>query len=226
MRKFTWEVYYDNFYDWAESTQISCPSGLTSFDSAEEICEIADAFFDEKAASKLIWKTVAAGEKFTAEQSVDLTLAMDKPALNQMAEVTSDLFSREQLEELYDFVDDDIFECISKKSHVDTSGESSVIVDAIEKINKMDFAAFEKPIGYAPSKTGSVTKLAIAAGMVGGMGKREQPRKPTRSGRRCNGDWANCPPHYGYRYGRRYYGHNHTEGCQFAEITAAVALAK
>ena len=30
---------------------------------------------------------------------------------------------------------------------------------------------------------------------------------------RCDGDCANCPPHYGYRYGRWYYGKDHTEGC-------------
>lgn len=27
-------------------------------------------------------------------------------------------------------------------------------------------------------------------------------------------DCANCPPHYGYRYGRWYYGHGHIYGCQ------------
>ena len=31
---------------------------------------------------------------------------------------------------------------------------------------------------------------------------------------RCDGDCANCPPHYGYRYGRWYYGHGHQHGCQ------------
>ena len=30
----------------------------------------------------------------------------------------------------------------------------------------------------------------------------------------CDGDCANCPPHYGYRYGRWYYGHAHQHGCQ------------
>ena len=30
----------------------------------------------------------------------------------------------------------------------------------------------------------------------------------------CNGDCANCPPHYGYRYGRWYYGHGHQWGCE------------
>lgn len=32
---------------------------------------------------------------------------------------------------------------------------------------------------------------------------------------RCNGDCENCPPHYGYRYGRWYYGHHHRHGCEF-----------
>lgn len=31
----------------------------------------------------------------------------------------------------------------------------------------------------------------------------------------CDGDCANCPAHYGYRYGRWYYGHHHTHGCEF-----------
>lgn len=39
------------------------------------------------------------------------------------------------------------------------------------------------------------------------------PRKK-HSGK-CDGDCANCPPHYGYRYGRWYYGHDHSEGCEF-----------
>lgn len=36
----------------------------------------------------------------------------------------------------------------------------------------------------------------------------------TNHGHYCNGDCANCPPHYGYRYGRWYYGHGHQGGCE------------
>ena len=39
--------------------------------------------------------------------------------------------------------------------------------------------------------------------------------KPKRHNGHCDGDCANCPPHYGYRYGRWYYGHDHMEGCEF-----------
>ena len=41
----------------------------------------------------------------------------------------------------------------------------------------------------------------------------EKPKKK-HSGK-CDGDCANCPPHYGYRYGRWYYGRDHIRGCQF-----------
>ena len=30
----------------------------------------------------------------------------------------------------------------------------------------------------------------------------------------CTGNCASCPPHYGYRYGRWYYGHDHVHGCE------------
>ena len=30
----------------------------------------------------------------------------------------------------------------------------------------------------------------------------------------CDGDCSSCPPHYGYRHGRWYYGHGHQHGCQ------------
>ena len=39
-------------------------------------------------------------------------------------------------------------------------------------------------------------------------------KKKKHSGR-CDGDCANCPPHYGYRHGRWDYGHDHIEGCEF-----------
>ena len=35
-----------------------------------------------------------------------------------------------------------------------------------------------------------------------------------RDSGKCNGDCDNCPPHYGYRYGRWYYGHGHQHGCE------------
>lgn len=40
-----------------------------------------------------------------------------------------------------------------------------------------------------------------------------ETKKKKHTGR-CDGDCDNCPPHYGYRYGRWYYGHDHQHGCE------------
>ena len=55
------------------------------------------------------------------------------------------------------------------------------------------------------------TLAAIFAGASAGVSLAQG----RRHNRRCNGDCANCPPHYGYRYGRWYYGHDHDHGCEF-----------
>ena len=50
--------------------------------------------------------------------------------------------------------------------------------------------------------------LGIGAGLAKGSKKKKHDGH-------CDGDCANCPPHYGYRYGRWYYGHGHQHGCVF-----------
>ena len=52
--------------------------------------------------------------------------------------------------------------------------------------------------------------LAIAAMIVEGLSSFDKPKKSNY----CDGDCANCPPHYGGRYGRWYYGHGHQSGCE------------
>lgn len=40
MRQYTWDEYYERFYDWAESTQVRNLSSLTSLGPADEVGEI------------------------------------------------------------------------------------------------------------------------------------------------------------------------------------------
>ena len=50
---------------------------------------------------------------------------------------------------------------------------------------------------------------------LAGLGEELSSNKKHKHSGKCDGDCENCPPHYGYRYGRWYYGHNHMEGCEF-----------
>ena len=68
----TWAEYYDKFYDWSESTQISRLSSVRDFGPACEVCEIAEEFCDEKIASRLIRKALAAGVEFSSDDVSNL----------------------------------------------------------------------------------------------------------------------------------------------------------
>ncbi len=61
------------------------------------------------------------------------------------------------------------------------------------------------------SKQGFFTKPMAAIGVAGEI----DIRTSHKHNGRCNGDCAHCLPHYGYRYGRWYYGHGHQYGCGF-----------
>ena len=68
---------------------------------------------------------------------------------------------------------------------------------------------FDEPKQKEP-KLGFLSKLGLAFAVGSLLDKKSQSHDG-----HCTGDCANCPPHYGYRYGRWYYGHDHTHGCEF-----------
>ena len=68
----TWEEFYEKFYEWADSTQVSRISQLTTFGSHEQVAEIIQMYCDEKAASRLAKKAMAAGVRFTPAEIVEM----------------------------------------------------------------------------------------------------------------------------------------------------------
>jgi len=202
-----WETYYEKFYDWATSTQISRMSSLTSYGASSEVAEVAQEYMDEKAASRLIKKAVAYGVQFTPEEIYDLSGCCDTSAMNALLEASKCKFNREQLEELWGAVDDDVLEKVAARNHVNLFEDEDDEEDCETELpHDIEEEYYDEPT----PKLGFFGKLAIAIGIVGSMkgGHRQHPGH-------CTGDCANCPPHYGYRYGRWYYGHDHVHGCEF-----------
>ena len=190
----TWETYYDKFYDWSTSTQISRMSSLTSFGASSEVAEVAQEFMDEKVASRFIKKAVAAGVQFTPEEIYDLSGCCDTATMNLLLESAKCRFTQEQLEDLDGTVDEEILNKVARRNRV-------TLYDYEEED---DFVVAEEQ----PPKVGFFTALALGLGLTG-------KSKPHKHNGKCNGNCANCPAHYGYRYGRWYYGHHHTHGCEF-----------
>lgn len=121
MKQFSWSEYYDKFYDWSFNTQKSYSYRLTDYGSADEVFEVLEVFVgeDESFASRFAEKALDAGVRFTPEQVIDMILCLDRSALGRMAENASEIFDREQLEELDMSIDDRIFEKVVKKSGID-----------------------------------------------------------------------------------------------------------
>lgn len=192
-----WETFYDRWENWSDSTLISRISSLKSIGSSDEIVEVACSCLCFDAAYKLIVKAVKLGAKFTFSELIELDecdYELAEHILDNCA-CTLTHSQAEKLEELgYTVPKNCIVQVKTKRrtlqkreraEHQDDSFSPLLAVLAAPEL-KQSF--FDKIFGAKPKRGKSC---------------------------RCNGDCANCPPHYGYRYGRWYYGHGHTHGCEF-----------
>ena len=203
MKQMAWDDYYGGFYDWSPSTQKNYTYRLSDYGSADEVWEVAQelAFQDEAFATKFLEKALAAGVRFTPDQVLEMMGTVEESVLSKIAERTDVPFDREQLEEIYMMIDDASFQRISRRA----------------KINVFDDepAAYEQPekVQYILPKKKKVGLFTALAAFAAGSPLAGQVRK--KHDGHCDGDCANCPPHYGYRYGRWYYGKGHQYGCEF-----------
>ena len=281
----TWTEYYDKFYDWSESTQVARLSSVTDVGPSAEVCEIAACFSDEKIATRLVRKAMAAGVRFSSEEVSDLegvisdalfaeltgslagTMSWDffcehisdwamplqrtyalaqkefgssedvlYAALELQDTAVSTAFIKNALAAGVRFTSDEV---ITLDGDVDSSVMFSLAMSVrggltaeelevieynlsdqeLEKLARHHHIRIEKqpcfeerweePKVHKKSGGGFFGALLVAGLAVLGGGSRKKHRG------RCNGDCANCPSHYGYRYGRWYYGRHHQYGCQF-----------
>lgn len=197
-----WDTYYEKFYDWATSTQIRKMSSLTSFGAPSEVTEVAQEYMDEAAASRLIKKAVAYGVQFTPEEIYDLSGCCNQEAMNVLLDAAKCHFSQEQLEDLWGTVDDEVLERVAARNRVKLFDDGS-------EDDALDSAIYDELTPAAP-KIGFFTKLFAGIGIAGALSSSHSVHPG-----HCTGDCANCPPHYGYRYGRWYYGQGHQHNCEF-----------
>lgn len=198
-----WDAYYKKFDEWATSTQISRLSALTSYGPSDEVAEVAQGLMDETAASRLIRRALAAGVQFTAEEICELMNCCNAAVMNALLENSTCAFTREQLEDLWGVVDDAVLEQTACRCRVKLFDDDE---EDEEEDDEPEQAEFPLPKRRREPKLGFWTLLGAA--LLGAPGD-------DGHGGRCTGDCAHCPPHFGYRCGRWYYGHDHVYGCEF-----------
>ncbi len=222
MRQYTWDEYYEKFYDWAESTQVRNLYGLTSLGSADEVAEIIiELQVNVPAANWLLRKAVEAKLAFSGSDLVEFACINDKELATAAVRNSAERLTAEDMEYLYGEIDDRVIVEICKQRNLllpEDLREEEEYEDVDEEPEEIEE---DEPLedvdiyvdGYdpPPKRLGFfATLFGVIAGIDMARGSNQQ-----RHNGRCNGDCAHCPPHYGYRYGRWYYGHDHVHGCEF-----------
>lgn len=170
----------------------------TSVDAytGEQLDTLLSCLDDPEPVYELIDEITSGPTHFTEEDVLALLPdLLDDEAINQLVNSTDAIFTENGLNELCDYgVDESLIRKISKRSSIpyadpDEPGEEILIEEAPAK------------------KPGFFRSLLMGLALA-------DRSKPENTGR-CTGDCAHCPPHYGYRYGRWYYGHGHMDGCEF-----------
>ena len=112
-----WKEYYDKLGDWTTSTAVSRMSKLESFGPPNEIIDaiVTIGFDDEKGATRLLKKAIAAGVNFTGDQLSELFLICDEEVINHAIQSSSKHFKTEDLDALYGFSDEEILINLANK---------------------------------------------------------------------------------------------------------------
>ena len=182
--------------------------------TGEQLETLMDCFCSEPAPVYALIDEICSGTTHFSQQEVlSLIDALPKGnTVNKLVGSTDACFTAEGLSQLRDYdIDESLIEKIARRS-----GIAYGVADAEPGIN-----TYEE---YKPPRrrVGLFTSLMIMFGFaVEDKSRRNRKSKPGpwaemvgKNKHRCNGDCAHCPPHYGYRYGRWYYGHGHQSGCE------------
>lgn len=143
----------------------------------------------------LVEKALKAGVHFTPDEVVEWTCSnLDDKIILQMALTVEKKYTHEQAEMLHGMLPENCYQQIAKKYRLPT----------FRQVREREQSKPSTGPGF----------LGALLGMLTGVSQNGGHKEHKHCGQ-CDGDCANCPPHYGYRYGRWYYGHGHQHGCEF-----------
>ncbi len=128
-----WDTYYERYSDWTERTQINNISSLKNFGASDEIVEVVQSLYNEKAATRLIQKALCEDVEFTAREIVELVDCLDTVPEDLILSCKN-RFTREQLDELLDAgVDEQLLWIAAKRSGVAFSPDPDEEEDEYEE---------------------------------------------------------------------------------------------
>lgn len=207
------EFLYINDKALAAAACVNSAGRLFSEHSASKVAEIIEEvhFSDAAASNRLLKKAVDAGLRFSGEELGGFWSSNDRALAKEATQRSAERLTSKDIDELCDLADDATIRQISREHQIPLPDH----MPKEEPVAPAPQAAEEtKPV--RPGLFGSIAALFVMDKATKAVENRlKRGLFNTGRGRKCDGDCAHCPPHYGYRYGRWYYGHDHTGGCEF-----------
>lgn len=116
----TWEEYNEKVWDWSISTAASKISSIENFGDSTEVAEVISCFGfkDKKIAERLLKKALAAGLKFKGGDILEIKAACSPELFKEALDFSASAFDKADLEELYDFIEDELILDCAKKYHI------------------------------------------------------------------------------------------------------------
>ena len=221
-----WSEFYNGYSEFSKKKLKSSISSLEGIDSLDELIIAAYDIDDKAINGSLVSKAVKFNVEFTLDNFCNLD-GLIHPLFYKFVALKGNLILG---------TSDEVVEAIS---HIgDESGAFALYKRAVDSGLRFTDAQLDK-MGQNKDEYKGLTMLAdkkrpgclrSLIAMIFLFGNEDSanvksapsPRRHTDSDRGskkkrnggCDGDCANCPAHYGYRYGRWYYGHGHQHGCE------------
>ena len=189
---FAWDDFYTEYSSLPEHILRKCVKTITNFGPNEEVAEVI-IDLDDDLAEILYKRARELGFKFSYAQLDEIESAKSFPLYEEKVTIIDCTGDGE-----------DIFSELGRAAQgaADSINKLADDIERLPKKKKLGFwGALAALLGSSSSSSHSSDNGGFAT-------------KKKHSGR-CDGDCANCPAHYGYRYGRWYYGHAHQHGCEF-----------
>ena len=112
-----WSDYYEKINDWSVSTAVSKISSLEDMGAPDEIADALNiiAFEDEKGATRLLNRALQHGVKFSGENLAEIVGLCAEESFKKALYQSADVFSAQDLENLYGCVDDELIIDLAKR---------------------------------------------------------------------------------------------------------------
>ena len=207
-----WEEFYNLFLSKEDTFEADNFIFLKSYGSSDEVLKVAAAFEDES--HRLAFLTSA--HRFgTVYQPSDFQLLSkylkDRKLCDYILSSSKRKYTKDELKLVEEYVSKEAIQYVANQNGFEYFEDNPFIKHIPPQ---KDIPYQEEPKLHAGSiLKGLFAGVAIFGGIFLGaiFHSASEKSKP----RVCNGDCTNCPPHFGYRYGRWYYGHDHVGRCEF-----------